>query len=494
MDGEEIFLKSRGFAVIKTGRKKTRPPGRGNSTRERNGRMPRDYQRAIDFLENRTNYERFRQIPYDRMGENLPRLARFVGTLPLSRRAKTIHLAGTKGKGTTALFLEKIFRDRGARTGLFTSPHLFAWEERFAVGGVPCAADDLAETLLELEERLAAFEKNDPGGIPFTAFELSTAAALLLFEKKECDLILLETGLGGRRDATNICRPDLVVLTSLGYEHQRQLGSSLAEIAAEKGGIIKPRVPVVSGIGIDRDRLPPSSALGALPVFLREKTVTREAISGALSVIRRIAFDLGAPLFEPTRVGPEAAAAARSRIGSAPARCAQIALSAAELLAGPSDAVRRRAWCASIRGAVLPARGEILRRAPLVIVDGAHTRDSAASLAEGLEPLGAARRTLVFAALADKDVEGILWELMPKFDRVFLTEIPDTPRSLGVGELEPRARRVAAALPPDRVPAIAAEADAAKLFRAARDLPADELLCAAGSFRLAALAAAALRE
>ena len=256
--------------------------------------MPRDYERAISFLENRTDYERFRSIPRDRIGENLPRLARFVDALGLRSRSKVVHIAGTKGKGTTALFLEKIFRDEGARTGLFTSPHLFAWEERFALGGSPCTPGDLAETLLELEERLAAFDAADPDAIPFTTFELSVAAALLLFEKKGCDLILLEAGLGGRTDATNICRPDLAILTSLGYEHQEVLGNSLAEIAAEKGGIVKPGVPVISGIGIDRDRRPSAAELSALPDFLRDKTVTRQAVEEAMAAVRRIAADRGA--------------------------------------------------------------------------------------------------------------------------------------------------------------------------------------------------------
>ena len=456
--------------------------------------MPRDHERAINFLENRTNYERLRSIPRDRLGENLSRLARFIDTFGLRPRSKIVHIAGTKGKGTTALFLEKIFRDEGARTGLFTSPHLFAWEERFSVGGAPCAPGDLTETLLELEERLAAFDASEPDAIPFTTFELSVAAAFLLFAKKECDVILLEAGLGGRTDATNVCRPDLVILTSLGYEHQDILGNSLAEIAAEKGGVIKPRIPVVSGIGIDRNRRPTAAELSKLPDFLREKTVTRQAVEEAMTTVRRIADRRDAPLIELEHVDPDAAAAARNRIGSAQKRNAQIALSAAELLAGRLDPARRESWCASIASAPLPARGEILRRAPAVIVDGAHTRDSAAALAEDLGRIAAARRTLLFAALADKDVEGILWELMPQFDELVLTEIPETPRSLGIGELMSRARRVASVLPPRRVPAIAAISDLAGFLRGTRNLPKDELLCAAGSFYLAARVAAAFRE
>ena len=456
--------------------------------------MTRNYERGIAFLENRTNYERFRSIPYGRMGENLSRLSRFVDSLPLRRRARTVHIAGTKGKGTVALFLEKIFRDEGVRTGLFTSPHLFAWEERFALNGFPCSPDDLAETLLELEERLAAFERTEPGGPPLTVFELSVAAALLLFDRKECGLILLETGLGGQNDATNICSPDLTVLTSLGYEHQAQLGRSLAEIAAEKGGIIKPNVPVLSGIGIGLDLLPPEPTLVSLPEFLREKTVTREAMSRALSVIRRIAADRGAPLTELTRIGPDAAAAAEDRIGSAQNRNAQIALSAAELLTGRSDQAGRRARCASVASALLPARGEIIRRRPTVIIDGAHTRDSAASLAAGIDRFGAARRTLVFAALADKDAEGMLWELMPKFNEVVLTEIPETPRSLSAGELARCARKAAAFLPPERIPTIETEPDLFRLAERVRSLPADELLCVTGSFYLAARMSAALKR
>ncbi len=457
--------------------------------------MKLNYEQAVRFLENRTNYERSVSIPYRLMGNNLRRLARFIDFLALPRRALVVHLAGTKGKGSVALLLEKILRDQGYRTGLFTSPHLLAWEERFALNGHPCTAGEFAETVSVLKERLAAFEKTDPDAPPFTTFELTFAAALLLFEVKKCDLVVLETGLGGRIDATNVCRPDLTVLTSLGYEHQKQLGQTLAEIAAEKGGIIKPHVPVLSGVGIDLDLLPAESGLERIPGFLRERTVTREAVQEGLGVIRRIAAEKNAPLIELTRVEPEPAAAAEHPIGLAQKRNAQIALSAAEIAERERGVPPRRSeYLASVKDASLPARGEIICRAPVWLIDGAHTRDSAASLAGALSSGRTSRRTLVFAALADKDAAGMLWELLPHFDAVFLTEIPDMPRSRKAGGLLKTARQAALSLPSARVPPIAAEPDLPALLAAMRALPPEETVCFTGSFYLAAKAAAYLRE
>ena len=452
-----------------------------------------EYERALRFLEERTDYERMVSIPYSEMGRNLARLKRFAAFLDLLRGAPTVHVAGTKGKGSTALLLEKCLRGRGYRTGLFTSPHLFRWEERFALGGKPCAPGDLAETLLEIERRLNAFEKEDPGEIPFSSFELSVAAALLLFKKKNVDFIILETGLGGRIDATNICSPDLCILTSLGYEHQAQLGSTLAEIAAEKGGIIKPHVPVVSGIGLGLENLPSETGRAPLPAFLKATTVTAGALREGIAVIRKIAAEKDAPLIEIDSIEPDAARAAAGLIGEAQKRNVQITLAALDELAraGLFSGNRQEAL-RSVSGITLPARGQIVRRNPTWLLDGAHTRDSAAALARALGRFGASRKTLVFSALAGKDVSGMLWELLPQFDRVLLTEIPNSPRRLGAEFLFARAAEILPLLPEPARPEVEKAPDLQDLLRKMSRLAPSELVCFTGSFYLAAAAAAFL--
>jgi dihydrofolate synthase/folylpolyglutamate synthase len=494
-------LKERDFAVIKT--ENRFPPKNGFSHGENGGACRRiweksvsqNYESTIRFLEDRTNYERVLSIPYDRMAENLDRLGRFATFLRIPRRARVVRIAGTKGKGSTALILEKMIRDQGYRTGLFTSPHLFRWEERFALDGVPCTAAELAGALSVIKEQLDAFDKLDPGTTTFTTFELTVVTALFLFEKKKCDFILWETGLGGRYDATAICAPDLCILTSLGYEHQKQLGETLVEIAAEKGGIIKPHIPVISGVGIGLESLPPEETLASLPKYLRKRTVTRRSLQEGLNVIREIAMQEDAPLISLSRVEPDITEAAAHLIGNAQKRNAQIAFTALETLGNAGFlSVDRSAALDSLAGLTLPARGQVARRNPCWILDGAHTRDSAAALATALGQLDTSRKTLVFATLAEKDAEGMFWELFPKFHRVFLTEIPDMPRSLAASELFRRAKRVLPDLSPKKRPSIKARIDFAHLLDEMNHLPKEELVCFTGSFYLVGKAVAYLEK
>ena len=446
-----------------------------------------EYRQALRFLENRTDYERMVSIPYGEMGQNLGRLKRFAAFLGISRRVPTIHIAGTKGKGSTALFLEKGLRCCGYRTGLFTSPHLCHYEERFALDGVPCSPGDFAKTLLEIERRLHDFDKADPCKTPFSRFELSVIAALLLFEEKKADFIILETGLGGRIDATNICSPSLCVLTSLGYEHQAQLGKTLAEIAAEKGGIIKPRVPVVSGIGLGFENLPSEKEIADLPEFLKEQTVTAETLRAGIEVIRKMAAEKEAPLIEIESIDPDVAQEAAGMIGDAQKRNLQIAVTVLRELAKTGLFLgKREDVLRSISKTTLPARGQILRRNPIWLLDGAHTRDSAAALARTLSTIDATRKTLVFAALADKDVLGMLWELLPQFDHVLLTEIPGSPRRLEADRLFTMAAAVLGHHHENVRPKIEKAPDLRRILHRLKQLQATELVCFTGSFSLAA--------
>ena len=162
------------------------------------------------------------------------------------RAQPCFHIAGTNGKGSTSAMIEAIQRAQGRRTGLYTSPHLVAIGERIQVDRAPLS-DTAVVTLAErLRPHYEAIRAEDPENAP-TFFELITAAALLEFTERKVDVAILETGLGGRLDATNVCAPEVCVITSIGLDHQEYLGPTLAAIAAEKAGIIKPSVPCVVG-------------------------------------------------------------------------------------------------------------------------------------------------------------------------------------------------------------------------------------------------------
>ena len=173
------------------------------------------------------------------------------------RKIPIVHVAGTKGKGSTSTMIAAVLSAAGYRTGLFTSPHLDRLEERIALDGVNCSSEDLValvERLRPVVDRMdhqAAQQVDECGP---TYFELTTVMALLYFAQHRAQAAVLEVGLGGRLDSTNVCLPQVSVITSISYDHMRQLGNTLAEIAFEKAGIVKPGVPVVSGVTADEPR------------------------------------------------------------------------------------------------------------------------------------------------------------------------------------------------------------------------------------------------
>lgn len=218
------------------------------------------YQRAKDFLMRRTNYENFKSIPYDRMSRSLDRLERFLEFLGSpDQRYAIIHVAGTKGKGTTCAALDQIYRAAGYRTGLFTSPHLDEIVERFQIDGRPCDKAAFAKTTCALAERWRAFvasesttrASRDESEPRLTFFEWTLVIATVLFAQAKVDVAILEVGMGGRFDATNACYADVSALTSVSYDHCEQLGNTLRAIATEKLGIVKSNAPLVCGVGFD---------------------------------------------------------------------------------------------------------------------------------------------------------------------------------------------------------------------------------------------------
>lgn len=275
------------------------------------------------------------------------------------RRVPSVLIAGTNGKGATAAIVHSIWSEAGLRVGLYTSPHLVHFTERIRIGH----AELSRERVVAGVERLR--DLTESAGIALTFFEMATVLAFLAFAEDELDAAVLEVGLGGRLDATNVAEPLASAVVSIGFDHEVFLGDTLAAIAREKAGVMRPGRPVVLG--------------GALPAEAREALLARAAQIGARVVDA-----------DPTR--PELAATALC--GAHMRRNAAVALSLVEAAgeAFPALCADARAVRAGLGGVRWPGRLEVVHHRPLVVVDGAHNRAGVAALIEALPAVVGARR------------------------------------------------------------------------------------------------------
>lgn len=308
---------------------------------------------------------------------------------------RIVHVAGSNGKGSTAAFTESILRAAGLRTGLYTSPHLVDFTERIRVDGRPIGARALAGLVSGVRPHVPEAARR--AGRPATFFEITTAMALLHFAQAKVDIAVIETGLGGRFDATNVLRPDLCAITPIALEHQKQLGPTLGAIAREKAGILKRGVPAVSAAQGKAARgalARRARAVGAPLAFLGRDFHARIAAEGI--------FDYEGLTLRLS--GLRCGLAGSYQIGNA-----ALALAACERLAESGVAIGTEALRRGVARARWPGRLEILRRngagRPLVVLDGAHNPAAARALTQALPRAFSYRRLiLVTAAMADKDL------------------------------------------------------------------------------------------
>jgi dihydrofolate synthase/folylpolyglutamate synthase len=450
---------------------------------------------AVDYLMGRINYERMPVAPYgerhlklDRMRTLLVRLGNPDAGMPI------VHVAGTKGKGSTSALTAAILHAAGYDVGVYSSPHLEQLEERFVINGLPCSGDELAalvdrvRPVVEQMDR-AALAAGDHSRRP-TFFELTTALSLAHFAQRGVDLAVLEVGLGGRLDSTNVCQPAVTVITSISLDHTRQLGDTTAKIAAEKGGIIKPGVPVVVG--------PVDESAHAVIAGLARQHGARMLQAG-----QDFAYGYRAPhevdahaeagRFDfSMRLGDQVVTLADCplrMLGRHQAANAALALASVVELRRQGWLVSTDAMRAGLEEATLAGRIEVVRRQPTVVLDVAHNVASVAALVESLEESFACRqRLLVFAASRDKDVPGMLRVLAPHFGRIIATQFLENPRAVPADQLRELCRV--------ELQRFGRPADADRLQ--ARDTPAaawalaeewaepTELVCVTGSFFIVA--------
>jgi dihydrofolate synthase/folylpolyglutamate synthase len=321
------------------------------------------------------------------------------------RQFRAFHIAGTNGKGSTAAMLHRILTLAGFRTGLYTSPHLVSFTERIRVGDREISKDDVVALGRELNERLTT------AGIALTFFEIVTVMAFVYFARRRIDVGVIEVGLGGRLDATNLVRPLVTLITTIAKDHEAYLGSDLLSIGREKAGILKTNIPGVCGA------LP--AEVAALIREIATQQNSRLYVLGSdfkIFLKKERCFDYNGIKRNLTDV----VVALHGRH-----QCANAALAIAALeLSGESFPVSEEAIRTGLGSVSWPGRFEILHEHPWIILDGAHNGEGINALAETLREFKQGRKVkLLFAAMEDKDWRYMLSVLLPLVDELIVTRV-----------------------------------------------------------------------
>jgi len=432
-----------------------------------------DYNAAADYLFSAINYEKVSKYKYDAATLNLKRVRDLLAAVGNPHETQRfVHVAGTKGKGSTSILLAAILTGHGLKTGLLTSPHLVHIEERITIDGEMMPKQRLVDVLSRLAPHIDAVRETRPREAP-TYWEILTVMAFLHYLEERCDVSVIEVGLGGRLDSTNVISPAACIITRIDYDHTDKLGPTLARIAGEKAAIIKPGTP----------------------------TVVSRQDPEAQAVIEQQARDVGAPLRPSCRVlavrdadrdgrpGIEIDLAGQARdyprlflpvVGVHQAQNAASAVAAAELIEAQgrpmlsADSVR-----AALERVQLPGRIEVIAASPRVVLDCAHNAVSARALRRALQRRFPCEHLVLLLGMSgDKDLDGFLSEMVPLADRVIYTQT-DNPRAADAHDLAERSRRLF------HVNAEAIPDIATALTEARRGLQANDLLCITGSFYLA---------
>jgi len=371
-----------------------------------------EYHDALRYLYSLVDYEKRRIENYTPREFKLERVDTFLEKLGNPHHNyPTLHIAGTKGKGSVSAMLAAIARAAGLRTALYISPHLHTYRERIQIDGEPIARETLADLVAEVRPAVESVDG-------LTLFEVTTGIAFLYFARQQVDIGVIEVGLGGRLDATNVIMPEASIITSLSLDHTRLLGNTVADIAREKGGIIKSGVPVVSAPQKPEAMavLETIAAERNAPLTLVGQNWTWEALQHNLEQQTLVVHRADAPSdFDGVYT--------LSLLGDFQQENAVVAISTA---AGLYENGHAWATPAAVHTGLAqtqwPGRMEILQREPPVVIDCAHNPYSAETLAHSLKTwFPNTRWLLVFGASNDKDVPHVLEALLPLCERVWVT-------------------------------------------------------------------------
>jgi dihydrofolate synthase/folylpolyglutamate synthase len=370
------------------------------------------YQQALDYIESFIDYERqFR--PHESARYDLRRTAELLVRLGNPHlAARTVHIAGTKGKGSVATMMASVLVTSGYITGLYTSPHLHTYKERIRIDDRLITNEEVVALVEKLKPEVEVVNEKATYG-RLTTFEVTTALGFDYFKSKGVDFQVIEVGLGGRLDATNVVQPEVCVITSISFDHMEVLGNTLPQIAAEKAGIIKPNSIVVTVPQADEVNqvFEQTCRRNKAKLIKVGQDVTWqclgcEANQQLLRVRGRLeSYDLTIPL-----------------LGRYQLENAAVAVAALEVLGERGFHVSRESITGGLAKVDWPGRLQVLSRRPLLVVDGAHNTDSAGKLRQNLKEYFKFDRTiLIIGVSVDKDLVGIISELATFFDQVIVT-------------------------------------------------------------------------
>lgn len=447
-----------------------------------------EYETACRFLYGRLNFENFPRMPYSGRDLNLSRMQKLLALLGDPHLLiKVVHIAGTKGKGSTSAFLTAAVQAMGLRCGTYTSPHLHWVEERFCVNGQSCDPMRLVQLIDQVRPAVERMDRDNPANPGPTFFEIATAMAFLFFLEEQVDVAVMEVGLGGRLDSTNVCQPSVCIITSISYDHTKQLGNTLTSIATEKAGIIKPTVPVISG------------------ATAAEARATIEAVSRRQQVpLRQLGVDFRCERFRPANPQrPQALVDFQDRVEDQwETKAADVPLGLlgkhqAENAALAWDALRHLPQtqsykadllCEGFPQATCSARIEVVGHQPYTIVDAAHNVASVEALVSVTSALAVAgTRWLVLGGTQGKDITGMLEVLLPAFDRLICTQYKENPRGIDATELADLSRQIGMRVQAPCAATIQEATTPQEAWKRVRVASRQEdLVCVTGSFFIAA--------
>lgn len=384
------------------------------------------YNQALDYLYSYVDYSLKHSSEFAKAEFNLDRMRALMAELgnPQENYA-IIHVAGTKGKGSVSALCASALKAAGYKTGLYTSPHLLDYVERIQIYDRQMSHRDLVELVEQIKPAVAKIPK-------LTTFEITTALGLLYFARQKVDAAVVEVGLGGRLDATNVVLPKVSVITSLSYDHTAILGDTLTQIAGEKAGIIKDGIPVVSALQKDEalqvllrianERHAPFTLIGRdLKFASLRHDLSGQSLELSAFQDRTAPLQIKIPLLGLHQVENAATAYAALKVSGL----------------GVADEVIQRGF-AEVNW---PARFEVVRRQPPLIFDSAHNQDSFARLRQTLDDYFPDKSVyLIFGASEDKNIPGMLAEIRGKLRGMFVTR-SGHPRALGVDAIQELARQ-----------------------------------------------------
>ncbi len=374
----------------------------------------RTYRSAIKWLNSHTNYETMIRASYNATNFNLSRMQRILaGVGNPHKTVRCVHIAGTKGKGSTCAMIAAMAEQAGYKVGLYTSPHFVELRERITINGQMISEAEFARHMAKLASVVKRLQPEQP-----TFFELVTAIGFMHFAAHEVDLAVLETGLGGRLDSTNVCKPEVCGITNISYDHVAQLGNTLEKIAEEKAGIFKPGVPVICA------PQPPNVAkvfkrvaekVGCDLKFVQDDLEFSFRFESSRAAGPHIRVCMTAPnsRFEHVRV---------PLLGEHQAYNLGVALGMVDALRSRGFDIREDHAMDGLMNVRVQGRLEVVRDAPQTVLDAAHNAASIAALMHAIgQNITYDSMVVIFGCSVDKDIDGMLNQLQLGADKVIFT-------------------------------------------------------------------------